>query len=82
MGCPNMGWRNVKSVKTVAIYRPIKHLDRKTVGAISTFPQNYDNKEWMTLVHGRKDVMTKSAANEEVSLVERRRKGVDPERFV
>jgi hypothetical protein len=36
----------------------------------------------MTLVHGRKDVMTKSAANKEVSLVERRRKGVDPERFV
>jgi hypothetical protein len=36
----------------------------------------------MTLVHRRKDVMTKSAANEEVSLVEQRRKGVDPERFV
>jgi len=36
----------------------------------------------MTLVHGRKDVMTKPAANEEVTLVERRRKGVDPERAV
>jgi hypothetical protein len=35
---------NVKSVKTVAIYRPIRHLDRKRVGAISTAPQNY-NKE-------------------------------------
>jgi hypothetical protein len=37
--------RNVKSVKIVAIYRRIKHLDRKTVGAISTAPQTYDNKE-------------------------------------
>jgi len=37
--------RNAKSVKTVAIYRPIKQLDRKTVGTISTAPQNYDNKE-------------------------------------
>lgn len=30
--------RNVKSVKTVAMFRPIKHLERKTVGAISTAP--------------------------------------------
>lgn len=36
----------------------------------------------MTLVHGRKDIMTKSAANEEVTLVERRMESVDPERAV
>jgi len=67
--------RNVKSVKTVAIYRSVKHLDRKTVGArrITTM------RKLTTLVHGRKDVMTKSAANKEATLVERRRKGVDPE---
>jgi len=36
--------RNVKPVKTVAIYRLVKHLDRKTNSAISTAPKNYDNK--------------------------------------
>jgi hypothetical protein len=36
----------------------------------------------MTLVDGRKDVTTKSAAEEEVTLVKRRRKDVRPERAV
>lgn len=68
---------NVKSVKTVAIYTPVKHLNRKTVDAISTAPQNYDNKEMNDVSTWKKRCydQTSSKRRSDVSRTKKKRCG-------